>query len=71
MRAFLKSHRGRTLVVQCWGYAVRGKLEKVRRDGIVMSTVQILDETDRTPQWTPVDGEFAITAGQIRYAQAA
>ena len=70
MKAYLKANRGRTVLVQCWGFAVRGRLDQVRRDGIQMSDVQILDESERTPQWTPVDGTFGVAAGTIRYAQA-
>jgi hypothetical protein len=69
VKKYLKSQRGHEVLLQCWGFAVRGKLTDVRSDGVVLTGASLFNETSRQPGWQPADGDLAIPAGQIRYAQ--
>ncbi|WP_037165056.1 hypothetical protein [Rhodococcoides fascians] len=69
VRRYLKQNIGREVVVQCWGFAVRGRLHAEKGDGIVLVDVSMLDQESRTPVWATMPGELMVPAPGVRFVQ--
>lgn len=65
-----RSSVGKNVIVQASASGYAGVLEKCGGGWLVLSSVKVLDNAARSPEWVPADGFVHIPISQVQHVQA-